>query len=114
MAPPPPPSAPSPAPPSPAPAAAGSSPQPASAVAEAPEATNGNAPSLIAILKVLATAPAGGQRFALIKAARLYGRGAIEAHAEELAALPEDVRVRLLRAAPQQPEPAAAAPSEIA
>jgi len=127
-APSPPPPASPPAPTSPAPAAAGSSPQPASVVAEAPEPANGNgngngtataetrddAPSLTAILRVLATAPAGGQRFALIKAARHYGRDAIEAHAEELAALPEDVRVRLLRAAPQQPEPAGVAPSEIA
>ena len=125
-APSPPPSASSPAPPSPAPAAAGSSPQPASVVAEAPETTNGNGvlngnghareddASLAAILKVLATTPPGAERFALIKAARRYGRDAIDAHAEELAALPEDVRVRLLRAAPQQPEVVAAAPNEIA
>jgi hypothetical protein len=53
--------------------------------------------SLVAILRVLSTAPPGGQRFALLKAARQYGRDAIEAHPEELAALPEDVRVRLLR-----------------
>jgi hypothetical protein len=65
--------------------------------------------SLVAILRVLATAPPGGQRFALVKAARNHGREAIEAHAEELAALPEDVRIRLLRTASQQPEP-----SEIA
>jgi hypothetical protein len=65
--------------------------------------------SLGEILQTLATTPPGGQRFALVKAARQYGRDAIEAHADELAALPDDVRVRLLRAAPQQPEP-----SEIA
>jgi len=65
--------------------------------------------SLVAILKMLATTPPGGQRFALVKAARQYGREAIEAHADELAVLPDDVRIRLLRAAPQQPEP-----SEIA
>ena len=68
--------------------------------------------ALAAILRVLAEAPPGGQRFSLIKAARQYGRDAIESHPAELAALPTDVRVRLLRAAPHQPE--AAAPSEIA
>jgi hypothetical protein len=123
VAPSPPPSAPPPAPPSPAPAAAGSSPQPASVVAAAPGSANGSyvAPakfeddeSLLAILRALAVAPPGGQRFALVKAARQHGRDAIEAHTQELAALPEDIRVRLLRAAPHQPEPQAAAPSEIA
>ena len=123
-APSPPPSASPPAPSLPAPAAAASSPQPAFVAAPAPETNghgnhtsagsgNGHAreddASLAAILRVLATAPPGGQRFALVKAARHYGRDAIEAHAEELAALPEDVRVRLLRAASNQPEP-----SEIA
>jgi len=127
-APSPPPSAPTPAPTSPAPAAAASIPQPASVAAKAPEPENGNGngssdgnghgreddAALVAILRVLAEAPPGGERFSLIKAARQYGRDAIEAHPEELAALPSDVRVRLLRAAPQQPEPAPAAPSEIA
>jgi hypothetical protein len=124
-APPPPPPASSPAPNSPAPAAAGSSPQPASVAAPAPETTNGNGngnghtngnghervddASLAAILRVLATTPPGGERFALVKAARQYGRDAIEDHPAELAALPTDVRIRLLRAAPSQPEP-----SEIA
>jgi hypothetical protein len=65
---------------------------------------NGDA-SLATILEALATVPPGGQRFALVKAARQYGREAIEAHADEVAALPEDVRIRLLRAAPQQPDP---------
>ena len=60
--------------------------------------------SLVAILQVLAAAPPGGQRFALIKAARRYGREALEAHAEQLAELPEDVRVRLLRTAPTSTE----------
>jgi len=110
-APSPPPSASPPAPSLPAPAAAASSPQPASVAAPAPEPNgngNGNGhaanghqreddASLVAILKVLATAPPGGQRFALVKAARNYGRDAIEAHPDEVAALPEDVRVRLLR-----------------
>jgi hypothetical protein len=122
-APSPPPSASPPAPSLPAPAAAASIPQPASVAAPAPEggAGNGNGngnghgngrehdAALAAILRVLADAPPGGQRFSLIKAARQYGRDAIESHTEELAALPEDVRVRLLRAAPSQPEP-----SEIA
>jgi hypothetical protein len=90
-----------------------------SVAAPAPEPTNGNGngnghmhtadASLADILEMLATTPPGGQRFALVKAARHYGREAIEGHADELAALPDDVRVRLLRAAPQQPEP-----SEIA
>jgi hypothetical protein len=119
-APSPPPSASSPAPTSPAPAAAGPSPQPVSVAAPAPEAANGHSngngtangnghaaagsghqreddAALVAILGALATAPPGGQRFALLKAARQYGRDAIEAHPEELAALPEDVRIRLLR-----------------
>jgi hypothetical protein len=109
--PPPPPPVSPPASTSPAPAATEPSPQPASVAAPAPESTNGHAvngngsgshereddASLVAILKVLATAPPGGQRFALVKAARHYGREAIEAHPTELAALPEDVRVRLLR-----------------
>ncbi|MBV8981938.1 MAG: LPXTG cell wall anchor domain-containing protein [Acidimicrobiia bacterium] len=127
VAPPPPPPAPSPAPISPAPAAAPPSPQPAPVAAPAPETNgdhistgNGNSharedeASLVAILRMLETAAPGGQRFALIKAARLHGREAIESHTRELAALPEDVRVRLLRAAPGQPEAAAATPSEIA
>jgi hypothetical protein len=115
-APSPPPSASPPAPSLPAPAAAASSPQPAFVAAPAPE-PNGNGhereddASLAAILRVLATAPPGGQRFALVKAARHYGRDAIEAHSEELAALPEDVRIRLLRGASHKPE---AQPSEIA
>jgi hypothetical protein len=135
-APPPPPSAPSPAPTSPAPAAAGSSPQPTFVAAPAPEPVNGNGngavsgngngngnghhhqredeASLVAILRVLATAPPGGDRFALIKAARNYGKDAIEAHPEELTALPDDVRIRLLRGPSSQPEPASTAPSEIA
>jgi hypothetical protein len=112
-APPPPPSAPPPAPPSPA------------RVATAP-AGNGNGngnghareddASLVAILRVLAVAPPGGQRFALVRAARHYGRDAIEAHPEELASLPEELRVRLLRAATHDPdpEPESVAPSEIA
>ncbi|MBV9410711.1 MAG: hypothetical protein JO148_03895, partial [Acidimicrobiia bacterium] len=70
--------------------------------------------SLVAILRVLATAPPGGDRFALVKAARNYGKDAIEAHPEELAALPDDVRIRLLRGSSNQAEPAPAAPSEIA
>ena len=114
-APPPPPPVSPPASTSPAPAATGPSPQPASVAASAPEPTNGHTngngngsvstndtareddASLVAILRVLATAPPGGERFALVKAARHYGRDAIEAHPTELAALPEDVRVRLLR-----------------
>ena len=96
-----------PAPSLPAHAAAGPSPQPVP-VAAAPAPTNGTGngnTSLAAILEALATAPPGGQRFALVKAARQYGREAIEAHGDEVAALPEDVRIRLLRAAPQQPDP---------
>jgi hypothetical protein len=128
-APPPPPPAPSPAPPSPAPVATAPAPEPV-APAPAPEpvvaAGNGNGngnghghereddASLVAILRVLAVAPPGGQRFSLVRAARHYGRDAIEAHPEELAALPEELRVRLLRAAQQQPEPESTAPSEIA
>src|SRR5438270_214266 len=106
-APPPPPTVSPPAPSLPAHAAAGPSPQPVP-VAAAPAPTNGNGngnTSLATILEALATAPPGGQRFALVKAARQYGREAIEAHADEVAALPEDVRIRLLRAAPQQPDP---------
>ena len=70
--------------------------------------------SLVAILRVLAAAPPGGQRFALVRAARHYGRDAIEAHPEELASLPEELRVRLLRAASHEPEPEPVAPNEIA
>jgi hypothetical protein len=107
-APPPPPTVSPPAPSIPAHAAAEEpSPQPASVAAPAPAngiEGNSNA-SLAMILRDLATTPPGGQRFALVKAARQYGRDAIEAHADEVAALPEDVRIRLLRAAPQQPEP---------
>ena len=123
VAPPPPPPAPSSAPTSPLPAAAAPSPQPVPVAAAAPEPNgkgNGNGhqredeASLVAILRMLESTPPGGQRFALIKAARLHGREAIESHTQELAALPEDVRVRLLRAAPAQPEAASTAPSEIA
>ncbi|MBV8159339.1 MAG: hypothetical protein JO265_00295 [Acidimicrobiia bacterium] len=64
--------------------------------------------SLIAVLQALATAPPGGQRFALIRAARNYGREALDAHHDEVAALPDDVRVRLLRTMPPP------VPSEIA
>ncbi len=111
---PPPTSAPAPAPQSPAPAAAASNPQPASVVAVPPVTAsaasagngngngdgNGNDAALVAILRALAVAPPGGQRFSLIKAARHCGRAAIEARPEELAALPDDVRIRLLRGAP--------------
>src|SRR5205814_9450706 len=70
--------------------------------------------SLVAILRVLAGAPPGGQRFSLVRAARHYGRDAIEAHPEELAALPEELPVRLIRAAPHQTAPEPTAPSQVA
>src|SRR5439155_19464558 len=116
-APPPPPSALSPAPPSPAPVATNGN-----GHGDATGHSNGNGnghereddASIVAILRVLAVAPPGGQRFSLVRAARHYGRDAIEAHSEELAALPEELRVRLLRAAQHQTEPEPTAPSEIA
>src|SRR5438270_2699652 len=110
-APPPPPSASPPAPPSPVPVATNDN-------GNGNGNGNGHArqddASLVAILRVLAVAPPGGQRFALVRAARHYGRDAIEAHPEELASLPEELRVRLLRAASHEPEPEPVAPNEIA
>ena len=49
------------------------------------------------ILRELAAAPPGAARFALIREARALGLDVIEAHPDELAAIPEDLRTRLLR-----------------
>jgi hypothetical protein len=53
--------------------------------------------SLAVILRELAAAPPGAGRFALIREARAHGLDVIEAHPDELAAIPEDLRTRLLR-----------------
>ena len=73
----------------------------ASPVAPAPVPVNGtngaNGEGVAGILRELANTPPGGRRFALVRQARSHGRQAIEAHPDELAALPEDLRQRLLR-----------------
>ena len=58
---------------------------------------NGNGAGVAELLRELATTPPGGRRFALVRQARTHGLEAIKAHPEELAALPEDLRQRLLR-----------------
>jgi hypothetical protein len=52
------------------------------------------------ILRELADAPPGGHRFALVRAARAYGPEALEEQAELVAALPDDLRVRLTPTSP--------------
>ena len=56
-----------------------------------------NGAGVAEILRELSTTPPGGRRFALVRQARSHGRDALEAHPDELAALPEDLRQRLLR-----------------
>jgi hypothetical protein len=59
----------------------------------------GDQRTVAAVLRELASAPPGARRFALIREARAHGIDVIEAHSEELAAIPEDLRARLLRSA---------------
>ena len=62
-----------------------------------PPPGSGDQRTAAAVLRELASAPPGARRFALIREARAHGIDVIEAHPEELAAIPEDLRTRLLR-----------------
>jgi hypothetical protein len=72
------------------------SPPPAPAPEVVADAAEGRTAAIA--LRELAVAAPGAKRFALIREARAFGLDVIEAHPDELAAMPDDLRARLLNA----------------